>query len=695
MEINSWVDEFFHYDNQIRPKGNPRKKKEKQHIYKDCFSAFDIEVTNHKPSQQGFMYIWSFCLDKYVILGRTWDQFLYLCKCLAEKMKDREALVCHVHNLSYEWNWLQSFGPDVITEVFAMDPRKIVRCLLFDHIELRCSYILTNQPLSLLTQNMNVKHKKLSGEKFDYDRIRTPGMSLKSYELRYCINDVLGLCEALKVFYSIEGDNHYTIPMTSTGFVRRDVKKAIRNNVRYSYMKKWQIWENDRKTPSLKLMTVLNDSFRGGDTHTSRFITGKVIKDELSSDRSSSYPAEMINQLYPYAFHYMGPVSNQKFMEMVNDLGMAALVVVRLTNVRLNNPFLPDPYIPFHKVHDCSGYVLDNGRCIEFRSGIMSLNDIDLRIILHEYKIDTVEILDSWFATYKPLPQAVKDVIIDYFKRKTALKGIVGQELNYMLAKQKLNSVYGMSAYFPLKQTLIWTGDKFVPETKDEADILRKYNCKGFLPYQVGCWVTAYARLQLRRGMYIVGNENMLYCDTDSVKYRCLTHVPDFTKYNKKMKDLAIKNGSAAQDSKGKWHYLGQFEEEPGNKYFISLGAKKYCAENEGKVELTLAGVSKKGGARELEKLGGIKMFKPGTVFKDSAGLKAKYNDKPDIKELEINGEIIPIISNLYLEPTEYTLSIGKTNDYEMAISLAAQIWFNTYGEEIEHEYDVLDLTWL
>ena len=60
------------------------------------------------------------------------------------------------------------------------------------------------------------------------NKIRYPRTKLSRHELEYCINDVRGLVEAVKAQMARDGDNLYTIPMTSTGYPRREMKRAMR-----------------------------------------------------------------------------------------------------------------------------------------------------------------------------------------------------------------------------------------------------------------------------------------------------------------------------------------------------------------------------------------------------------------------------------------------------------------------------------
>ncbi len=85
--------------------------------------------------------------------------------------------------------------------------------------------------------------------------------------------------------------------------------------------------------------------------------------------------------------------------------------------------------------------MVDNGRIIEAEYLETTITDIDLDIICSEYTGQIV-ILQGWYATYKPLPEAFIQEVIKYYREKTELKGVVGQEIYYDKAKALLNSLY-------------------------------------------------------------------------------------------------------------------------------------------------------------------------------------------------------------------------------------------------------------
>ena len=231
--------------------------------YKDAICAFDIETTRLADIEQSVMYVWMFHIKQLdlTIVGRTWEEFDTLLKKIVGEL-DGTTLCIFVHNLSYEFQFLRAvynFSPE---EVFAVDSRKVLKCTMYDkQIEFRCSYLHSNMSLAEYTKKMGVAHQKLSGEEFDYNKIRYPWTPLSERELQYCTHDVIGLCEAIETEMLADGDNLYTFPLTSTGYVRRDAKKAMRN-VSPSFIKS--------QLPDIEIYKMCREAFRGGDTHANR-----------------------------------------------------------------------------------------------------------------------------------------------------------------------------------------------------------------------------------------------------------------------------------------------------------------------------------------------------------------------------------------------------------------------------------------
>lgn len=637
---------------QKRRQGNQGRKNDKRK-YKDLFCAFDIETTNDMELEQAYMYIWQFQIEDQTIIGRTWMEFKEFLRNCRMQLKQDEWLMIYVHNLSFEFTWLKGlykFKPD---EVFSIESRKVLRCTMWEHFEIRCSYLLTNMNLDTFTKKMGVTHK-LSGEEFNYNKKRYPWTDLTDRELQYCITDVKALVEALKVYYAIEGDNFYTIPYTSTGFVRRDVKRAMRHYNRQDLL---------NMQPDYDVYCLLSEAFRGGNTHANRYYANTILDHITSYDRVSSYPDVQINELFP-----MSPwireenVTADRACRIIFKHKRAALMRVGFSNIRLKNPLWGCPYIPKHKCRNLGRHYNDNGRILWADWLEISIADPDFDIIMQEYDYDSITFYDFYHCRYGRLPKPLREEIQKFYRDKTELKGVEGQELFYMLQKAKLNSIYGMSCQRPVKQTIDYIDDMWIERDDPEQELLAKNNAKAFLVYSWGVWTTANARRELEKAINIVGPERFVYCDTDSVKFIDDGKV-SFNAYNKSRKRDSIKNGGVAADPAGHDHYLGVYENEGTYKRFITMGAKKYAFEDAaGELHITVAGVSKYKGAEELARRGGLEAFKEGFIWYDAGGLESVYNDDPEVKEVTIDGHELQIISNVLLRPSTYTL--GITGEY-------------------------------
>lgn len=663
---------------EVEPKGSGYHSYTKRQ-YLNLFGCFDIETTKIDTIKQSIMYVWQYQLGpKLTIIGRTWEEFLDLLQFIKKNIPEKVFLCNFIHNASHEFQYLTGvyhFKPE---EVFCIKPRKVLKFDMYDCFEFRCSMLHSNMGLLLYTTKMQVKHIKQDGKKYDYKIKRYPWTPLSKDELKYQIHDVLGLYEALSKEMYMDGDNLASFPLTSTGYVRRDIKKAVRENVPYSYIQ--------NQLPTLTLIREMEDAFRGGDTHANRHFSNKILKNVKSVDRSSSYPDVQVNCMYPVSRFIR---AKEQTFDKLNELirkGRAVLFRVKLYDLQMIDDTFPDPYLTKDKAK-ISGKdkhltlinpVIDNGRVLSAAYLETTVTDVDWKIITKIYKFnaDLSEVYDMYSARYGFLPDAYRDVIIWYYEQKTKLKGDKAQEVFYEKFKNKLNAIYGCSAQHVLRVLYYFAADdekRYLEKEIDENEELMKSYRQAFSSYAWGLWTTAWARFRLFEGMMLIHqtpNAYLIYWDTDSLKY---IGTVDFSEYNKQRIFDSSMNKAVAIDATGKQHAMGVFEEE-SDKFavrFITMGAKKYAYEtiSEGNIDLhiTIAGVNKKDGAEELAELGGLDAMKVGTTFVKAGGTKVFYNDLEKPMYIRIQNHTLKITSNLLIEDDVYTL--GISDDYKRILS--------------------------
>ena len=644
---------------QKRKKGNQSTKQ--KYYYKDIITAFDIETTYIKEIDQSVMYIWQWQFGSEVtVIGRRWYELKKFITALRNQMDKDEKLVVFVHNLSFEFEYLSGIFEFNSEDVFAVDHRKVLKATYMSQIEFRCSYLQTNMSLRSFCEKMGVKNYKL---KMDYKKRRYWYTELTPKEIAYCLNDVRGLVEAIAKELERDGDNLYTMPLTSTGYARRDAKKAMRK-VSKSFIK--------NQLPSWELYQLLREAFRGGNTHASRFYSTLIMKDVKSVDISSSYPDCICNEKFPVSkFFFKDDATVEDIEELIFKKDKAVLIRCALMNVELKDDLYPVPYLATSKCKGIVDAVYDNGRIISAKTiGLTTFTDLDYRILKEQYNFDMIPLTVA-YARYGKLPAAYIDTVRDYYQQKTDLKDKPSDEehtaefyaILYNKFKNLLNSLYGLMAQNPVKIEIKYVDGLDLFEDDPEADpkkILEDNNNKAFLLYQWGVWVCAWGRYHLEQGIKACGH-GFIYCDTDSCKY---VGDVDWEAYNDERRKISEKNKTYAIDPKGNKHYMGLYEYEGTLPEFRTMGAKKYAyRDSKGKLHITIAGVNKRIGAIELERAGGLQAMKEGFTFKYAGGLEARYSDHPSIG-CWINEDDVPIDISRNVSLVDNTKTLGLTAEY-------------------------------
>ena len=625
--------------------------------YLNIPAAFDIETTNiETENPYAFMYHWQFCLGEAVIFGRTWNEYIEFLKVLKERLrlKAGRRLVVYIHNFSFEFAFMQSFFD--FTEVFARTEKKPIKAVA-DCYEYRCSYFLSNMNLGKWCENCEgVTHYKLKGLKgypdYDYDKYRTPSTVLTMEEKAYCYNDVRGLSECVNSYlteYKIT-----SIPLTSTGFVRRAYRTAMVKN-----KKNRAIFRKIRLTPLQYLMCKY--AFRGGNTHANAWYTGEIIENMDSYDLQSSYPAAIMIDRYPMTkFLEISPKNIHKYL---SDPNVAVLMTVRYRNIKHNIGY-GIPYIDLAHCRTKKKIVNDNGRVLSAEEITMTITDIDYHIIKDHYTYEEIAVSKCFISRYGYLSEELRKELLEFFYNKSNLRGVVGKEYEYLKSKNKLNATFGCMVTDITQPEVVYEDGEWTTRDVNIEEALERYykSYSSFLSYQHGIWVTANARKRLQDMIDKVGEKNVVYVDTDSIK--CLPgHRQLFENMNKeimKLVDAAPVRPEVEYEGKkftmGLWDYEGSYDK------FVTLGSKKYCVVKDGKLTVTVSGLNKKLGSAELTRSGGIEAFKVGKVFYNSGRLTAYYESLP-VHEIQEGPDTFLTGGYVALVDTTYTL--GVTNEYQ------------------------------
>lgn len=660
------------------------KNQKRADVVNDDIMCFDIETSsafydvrrrtlepfNKNKSQEYYQscikyalcYVWQFSINENVYMGRTLEDFVIFLKKLSEVCIFPK--IVYVHNLSYEFQFLRNVMK--FSEVFARDMRKVLY-FKYDDYMFRCSYFLTNMSLDMWSKQKKLKVQKLTGT-YDYNKMRTPKTFLNNIEKAYCINDVLSMYQGL-LQYKEQYKHIIDIPLTQTGEVRREVQKRMAVDSEYKYRKKCVALIPKTVEDYRELINV----FQGGYTHASSVYANSLLENVLSYDIASSYPTVMCLKKYPMTEFYKVTPSDRFF----NNDEFSYIIKFECKNIKSNyfNTFLSSS-----KCLKLENKKVDNGRVLSADYLLCQMTNIDFELFKRCYNYTDLVILDFKVSINRYLSDTFVKYILELYSNKTKLKNMADFEPLYMKSKQMLNSLYGMMVTKDITDDIIFDSDwkkEFLTEDSFNEKVKHKKRqiSKTFTAFQFGVWVTAYARKNLWNAI-IANDENVVYCDTDSVKL-----VEDsnfFIEYNRKIEELeniradmlgVPRESFAPLDKKGKPHRMGIFDFEGKYDRFKTLGAKKYITENDGKLSMTVAGVPKKA----VCQIDTIEQFKDGLLFDVEHANKLLMSYQDDMQTITWNEGLYDEYRSNYkygivAQPTTYTL--GMTVDYIILLLL-------------------------
>lgn len=649
--------------------------------------GFDIETTSSYIDDEkvAYMYIYTLGItdNKHIWHGRTWEELQQDLFILQDhfNLNEKRRLIIYVHNLGYEFQFMRKYFEWV--DVFSVSERKPIKALTTLGIEFRDSYILSGYSLQNLAKNLTTyKVEKLVGD-LDYKLKRNQKTPITDRELQYCINDV----DIILAYIKEQMDTYLDItkvPLTNTGRVRKYVKhncyftnKSHKKSDRNKFFRYRKIM-NDLQL-DLPQYEMLKRCFMGGFTHANANYVNQTLSDVTSIDFTSSYPAVMLTEKYPMSKGIKVDVKDiNELYDLMNRY--CCMFDVKFTNLIAN--YHNENYLSKSKCRGLKNSIINNGRVVKADELYTTITDVDFEIITKCYEWDSISVRNVYKYYKGYLPKPIIESILDLYKDKTVLKGIEGKEVEYLLSKGMLNSVYGMTVTDLVRPEISykneWNVNRLTEEEKQEQ--INNYNNSKtrFLYYPWGVWVTAYARRNLWTGIIAV-KDDYIYSDTDSIKMKNYNqHIKYIDWYNelvtKKLQQMSEYynidfNRFKPKTKDGKEKLIGVWDYDGHYKRFKTLGAKRYLIQDDSdNYIMTVAGLSKQQGMKYLKEEAEAKGVDVFDLFNNKMFIPPTNTGKQTHTYIDLeytfddidylgNQATINTKSGVHLEEVEFTLN--------------------------------------
>ena len=614
-------------------------KRKRKANYSICSEPIYLDIeTSHLEDKCWMVSGQILFAGSYTVVRKPSELIEYLLKKVELfDLNENKRIIIYIHNASYDLSyllpWIQANLPGYANRSGIYDGRNKIITYRQGPFDFRCTYLLSSSSLEHWCEEMNADHKKQVGL-YDYNRIIYQDEELDAASKIYDEYDVLAMQDCLRKQMETYNDELTTIPLTSTGYVRRELRNSCRADM--NYRKDYFL----STTLDADAYNVVLPSYAGGYTHNNRFYKAKTVRGKIKhKDFRSHYPTQIRKYTLPWGnvelFYTIAGAENYrriygKYITIEHLFNMwpefTTISVIQIKDMHLKDRKCSMPFMQISKMFNKSpGFSLlnDNGRALAtFGTFTTEIDNLTLQIISEQYNFE-YKILKVYRFRNKETPKAITDVIDELFKNKSNYKiqyqeacekygkfseQAIDADFRLTQTKKLLNSIYGCLAtaiirpeddidyisYYngEIEDPFITKRAMTIPEKQEQLD---KYyrNKNSFLPFQCGVMVTSLARFELYE--YItkaIGYENILYCDTDSAFYISTSeNEKRIAALNKEKHETA----PYVIDQKGRKIYYDVFEDEPDLIAFRGLHSKCYAAiDVSGELLATIAGVPRR-----------------------------------------------------------------------------------------------------
>jgi len=431
---------------------------------------------------------------------------------------------------------------DLLT-IFGNIIKNIDRSAVFNGKFITCKYkgITFGDSMNIYATSVQKIGEMLGSEKLENKKVKSEGLTKKNItdeDIRYCEQDCRIVFDALLEIFTTIGDIKLTLASLSMYQYRT---KYLSENVMFTDM-----------------VDEFYESYYGGRTEA--FHIGKV--DAQVYDINSMYSKAMLDCVFPDIKNLKKETHiDIKYLNfLMRGYEGLAKVTVRHT----------DTYFGYLPVKMEVGKSLKLVFPVGVFDTVVNFNELSFAI-----DQGVVEVLKVHYVVYgKPTVTPFKNFINDNYKEKIATTN----KLKATIHKNIMNSLYGRFA-MRMKKTCTYYDDlpfELIQELQDEDKV---YELKTFSKERDDCYlitenekmknsffsipvyssyITSHARIILLKGLLANENNNVVYCDTDSIflsgnfNGNISDLVGDFKKEEKHIIEIWGLKNYVCEDEKGK-----------------------------------------------------------------------------------------------------------------------------------------------
>lgn len=299
------------------------------------------------------------------------------------------------------------------------------------------------------------------------------------------------------------------------------------------------------------------------------FLNKVIVKSVHQFDISSAFLSYLATEKFPLTSFTL-ETDDDKIQKIIKDKFYCWHGEFHFTNLRYRNELFKIDLSRF-------GQPVEH----EYNSWFISLTNVDIEWFKNCFEWDDCLCNYLYYAQQRPFTFDLKDyakMFHDLYDIKEAYsKGSFAKEISKFRAQlcfgQPIKQVdYPSEVYYDEEINDFQEREKEVKKTFSE--IVSDF-CKRGIPMYVGLWVAAYARKEFFMVLYKIGFENVIYGDTDSVKFIGKEGIKIIEEHNKENKNR-LREINKKRNLLGYNDKIGQWIDEGDLSAFKAIGTKWY-----------------------------------------------------------------------------------------------------------------------